>query len=289
VNYHKLFQLKGITNVGLIGTGVFGRSFLVQARLTPGTRVSVVCDRELEVAEEGCLQAGMAPADLKICRTDADANDAISSGKTAVVSDALLLMELAIEVVIEASGMPEAGAHHARTAIEKGKHVVMVTNETDCVVGPILNRLAQDSGLVYTPADGDQPSLLIGLIAWAEILGFETATSVLTANHLKLSTGGPEFKPRVDVGARAIHRLPAGQRLFMDLDHAIAGVIPEILPAVQMVSSSPVPYYLAAGHILKHNVDEGELLTCEMIDHDGQSLLWRLRREQDEVFGIPDL
>ena len=57
--------------------------------------------------------------------------------------------------------------------IENGKHVVMVTKETDCVVGPILNRLAQNAGLVYTPADGDQPSLLIGLISWAEILGFE--------------------------------------------------------------------------------------------------------------------
>ena len=41
------------------------------------------------------------------------------------------------------------------------------------MVGPILNRMAQNAGLVYTPADGDQPSLLIGLISWAEILGFE--------------------------------------------------------------------------------------------------------------------
>ena len=82
-------------------------------------------------------------------------------------------MNLPIEVVVEASGMPRAGAFHALSAIENGKHVVMVTKETDCVVGPILNRLAQKAGLVYTPADGDQPSLLIGLISWAEILGFE--------------------------------------------------------------------------------------------------------------------
>ena len=82
-------------------------------------------------------------------------------------------MNLPIEVVVEASGMPGAGAFHALSAIENGKHVVMVTKETDCVVGPILNRLAQKAGLVYTPADGDQPSLLIGLISWAEILGFE--------------------------------------------------------------------------------------------------------------------
>ncbi len=173
MNYKKLFQLKGVTNVGLIGTGAFGRSFLAQSRLTPGIRVPVVCDRDIKIAEDACLQAGLTQEDLKVCHTDSDANDTIASGRTAVVCDALLLMDLPIEVVVEASGMPGAGAFHARLAIDNGKHVVMVTKETDCVVGPILNRLAKNAGLVYTPADGDQPSLLIGLISWAEILGFE--------------------------------------------------------------------------------------------------------------------
>jgi predicted homoserine dehydrogenase-like protein len=173
VNYNKLFQHKDITNVGLIGTGAFGRSFLMQSQLISNIRVSVVCDQEIEIAEDACLQAGIAPEDLKICHTASDANDIIAAGKTAVVSDALLLMDQAIEVVIEASGMPEAGAKHALAAIENGKHVVMVTKETDCVVGPTLNRLAEKAEVVYTPADGDQPSLLIGLISWAETLGFE--------------------------------------------------------------------------------------------------------------------
>ena len=173
MNYKKLFQLNDVTHVGLIGTGAFGRSFLAQSRLTPGIRVPVVCDQDIEIAEDACRQAGLAPEDLKVCHTDSEANDTIASGKTAVVSDALLLMDLPIEVVIEASGMPGAGAFHALSAIENGKHVVMVTKEADCVVGPVLNRLAQNAGLVYTPADGDQPSLLIGLISWAEVLGFE--------------------------------------------------------------------------------------------------------------------
>ena len=173
MNYHKLFQSKDITNVGLIGTGAFGRSFLSQVRRIPGIRVPVVCDQDIEIAEDACLQAGIAPGNLKICHTAADANDTIVSGKTALVSDGLLVMDQAIEVVIEASGMPEAGENHALAAIENGKHVVMVTKETDCVVGPTLNRLAEKAGLVYTPADGDQPSLLIGLISWAETLGFE--------------------------------------------------------------------------------------------------------------------
>jgi len=52
MNYKQLFQFKGVTNVGLIGTGAFGRSFLAQARRIPGIRVPVVCDQDLEVAED---------------------------------------------------------------------------------------------------------------------------------------------------------------------------------------------------------------------------------------------
>jgi predicted homoserine dehydrogenase-like protein len=115
----------------------------------------------------------------------------------------------------------------------------------------------------------------------------ETATSVLAANHLKLSTGGTDPEPRVDVGVRAIQTLQPDHRLSMEHDHSIAGVAPEILPAEKMASDSPVPYYMAAGHKLKHSVEKGELLTYGMIDHDGQSCLWKLRREQDEVFGTP--
>ena len=460
MNYKKLFQCKDVTKVGLIGTGAFGRSFLSQACRIPGIRVPVVCDQDIEIAEDACRQAATAPEDLKICHTASDANDAIAAGRTAVVSDARLLMGQAIEVVIEASGMPGAGANHALAAIENGKHVVMVTKETDCLVGPILNRLAEKAGLVYTPADGDQPSLLIGLIAWAETLGFEivcagkageldfvyepesktiargdqtaplvekdlwelagnaakqkidlrrrsldclpqfsvadlcemaivinatgydydapqlhapiariietpeimcdstaggilqkegvidmvnclrrpdeisfaggvfvvvkcrgretwqflkdkghlvsrdgtramllrphhllgveTATSVLAANHLKLSTGGTDPKPRVDVGARAIQTLQAGHRLIMGHDHSIAGVVPEILPARKMAPDNPIPYYMAAGHKMKRSVDKGSLLTYGMIDPDPKSCLWKLRREQDEVFGMTD-
>ncbi len=119
------------------------------------------------------------------------------------------------------------------------------------------------------------------------LLGVETATSVLSANHLKLSTGGTDPEPRIDVGLRASQTLQQGYRLIMQPDHSIAGVAPEILPAEKMASGSAVPYYMAAGHKLKHAVEKGKLLTYGMIDHDGQSCLWQLRREQDELFGMP--
>ena len=449
-------QSNRVTDVALIGTGAFGRSFLAQSSLIPGIKVTAVCDQDIELAKAVCLQTGLAPEDLKVCHTESEANDAIANGRTAVVSDAGLLPDLPIEVLIEASGMPGAGAIHARAAIDSGKHVVMVTKETDCVVGPILNRLAQNAGTVYTPADGDQPSLLIGLISWAETLGFEivcagkaaeldfifdpeskaiargnqtvsvaeenlwdlpngaaehgiglrrrafeslqqfsaadlcelaivinstgydydapqlqapvariiempemmcgrnrggifqkegvidmvnclrradevsfaggvfvivtcreretwqllkdkghlvdragtramifrpchllgveTSISVLAASRLKLSTGETNINPLVDVGIRASRTLAPGEQLTLRPDHSIPGVLPEIMPAGKMASDSPLPYYLAAGNRLNRAVEAGRLLTCGMIDYDPQSCLWKLRREQDEVF-----
>jgi predicted homoserine dehydrogenase-like protein len=77
-----------------------------------------------------------------------------------------------VDVVLEATGDPEGAARTASLAIEAGRHVVMATKEAEVVVGPILAHRAAARGVVHTPVDGDQPSLLIGLVGWARSLGF---------------------------------------------------------------------------------------------------------------------
>jgi len=69
--------------------------------------------------------------------------------------------------------MLAGGARHAALAIAAGKHVALVSKEVDSVVGPGLVREAAAQGRVVTCVDGDQPSLLIGLVSWAEVLGFD--------------------------------------------------------------------------------------------------------------------
>lgn len=107
-------------------------------------------------------------------------------------------------MAVEATGDLEAGTCHALLAIAAGHHVVMVTKDTDSVVGPELGRRAA-RGLVVTPADGDQPSLLIGLVTWAEVLGltiicagkssesvfvFDPATGAVTSNGRTVAAPG---------------------------------------------------------------------------------------------------
>ena len=59
MNYKNLFKSTDVTRVGLIGIGAFGKSFLAQSRMTPGLRIAVVCDQDVETAEDACLQTGL--------------------------------------------------------------------------------------------------------------------------------------------------------------------------------------------------------------------------------------
>lgn len=173
LNYRALFSSSAVIRTGLIGTGAFGNSFLFQMRAIPRLQATAVCDLDLGAARRACLHAGWPAEALAECGSEADARAAFDAGKIALVQDARLMLALPIDAIVEATGSPEAGAVHAQAALEHGKHVVMVSKETECVVGPVLAQMAAERGLVYTQADGDQPSMLIGLISWAETLGLE--------------------------------------------------------------------------------------------------------------------
>jgi predicted homoserine dehydrogenase-like protein len=100
--------------------------------------------------------------------------EAIWRGKCAIARDGLLVAGAeGVEVVVEATGIPEAGARLAYEAIQHGKHVVMVNVEADVTVGPLLRRMADSAGVVYTLVDGDQPGVTMNMVEWARTLGFE--------------------------------------------------------------------------------------------------------------------
>ena len=163
---------KGVRTL-LTGAGEYGFSFVAQSRRTPGLTVSAIYARKVERGVAAFRHAGLPEDAVKICETLAEARAALAAGKAVVSSDALMLMELPVDLVVEATGAPEAAAIHAETALRNGKHVAMVSKEADSVIGPLLHRRAKAARLVYTPVDGDQPSLLMQLVVWARVIGLE--------------------------------------------------------------------------------------------------------------------
>ena len=178
MNYHALLsQSSQLVRAALIGVGDFGRSLVSQSQTIGNLDVCVLCDRDLQRARDACRRAGIPDDAVAVCDSPASARKSFDKGRRVLVEDSALVMELPVDIVVEATGNPEAGAGNAATALASGKHVAMATKEADSVVGPLLHRHAHQAGLTYTPVDGDQPSLLLGLLSWAGTLGLEVVAA----------------------------------------------------------------------------------------------------------------
>jgi len=174
MNYQTLFaDTDRIASAALIGAGEFGRSLIAQSLRIERLDVRVICDRDIEAARDACRRAGISDDAVSVCDASVDARRHLDRGRWVIVEDSTLVMDLPVDIVVEATGNPRAGAAVAAAALAAGKHLAMATKEADSVVGPLLGRRARDAGLTYTPVDGDQPSLLLGLLSWAGTLGLE--------------------------------------------------------------------------------------------------------------------
>ena len=145
MNYHGLFRNEGLPQirVALVGVGDFGATLLDQARNIEKIDITVICDKDEQRMRDAVRDSGMASLPMMV---------------TDITADGLPKFD----VLVEATGQPEAAASIAEWAIGQGCHVVMASKEAGIVVGPILSRMAKQKGVVYTEVEGDQPSLLIG-------------------------------------------------------------------------------------------------------------------------------
>ena len=155
----------------LMGAGEFGASFIFQAQDMPHLEVPAVCTRTVRRAVEAYMGAGIPESKIRVCDTAEEAAKAHAEGTFIVVDTFAKLSRVPLEVLVESSGAPESSAVAAEQAVARGMHVIMVSKETDSVIGPVMGRKAKEKGLVYTTGEGDQPSMLIGLISWGRALG----------------------------------------------------------------------------------------------------------------------
>lgn len=157
--------------VGVIGAGRMGTGVVNQIGTMHGMDVVVIADLIPDRAVQAFISSGSPPASVTEAAAEGDAADALRTGKRVVTADADLVSRLPVDAIVEATGVPEVGAKAAYDAIQHRKHIVMLNVEADAVVGPILKRLADAAGVVYTLAAGDQPGAICELAEWAWGLG----------------------------------------------------------------------------------------------------------------------
>jgi predicted homoserine dehydrogenase-like protein len=171
--------------VGLIGAGKFGSMYLSQVPRTPGVHLVGIADLQPARVKQSLANLGWTAGRYAATTLE----QAAGNGATAIIEDSqALIASPHIDIIIEATGNPAAGIGHVLACCEHGKHIVMVNVEADALAGPLLKRMADEAGIVYSLAYGDQPALICEMVDWARTAGFDVVaagkgTKYLPAYH----------------------------------------------------------------------------------------------------------
>ncbi|RYB93446.1 oxidoreductase [Nocardioides oleivorans] len=167
---HRLDETGRPLRVGLVGAGQMGRGFAAQLLRMPGITLSAVLDVQQERAVEALTQAGITPTDAADTAT---AVAVIEGGGSVALTSVDRLAGLPLDVVVEATGVPEVAVSVAVQALAAGISVATLTVEADVTVGRYLAQLADESEAVYSVCRGDEPVETKILVDYARDLNFE--------------------------------------------------------------------------------------------------------------------
>ena len=160
--------------VGMIGAGKFGSMYLSQVPRTPGIHMVGIADLSPDRAKAALRNVGWKEDSF----TATSLESAAKQGNTAIIDDGMALITSPyIDIIIDATGNPSIGIAHVLACCEHGKHIVMVNVEADALAGPLLKKRANEAGIVYSLAYGDQPALICEMVDWARAAGFSVVAA----------------------------------------------------------------------------------------------------------------
>lgn len=158
--------------IGLIGCGEMGTDIVTRAALMDGIDVAAIADLTPQAAHRAVEIAHGEAGHSADCKSTDDLNALIERGRTAIAGDANQIFESGlIDVVIDATGVPSVGAELGLSAMERGKHLVMMNVEADVTIGAFLKAEAERLGVVYSLGAGDEPSSCMELIEFVSAMG----------------------------------------------------------------------------------------------------------------------
>ncbi len=158
----------------IIGAGQMGTGMVSQMLAMKGMRPAVVADINIESARKAFLNANITEDQIAVVETAEEGMQAIEEGKFVITSDAMLAAKIPqIDAVVEATGVPDVGAHVAMDCIFEKKNIIMMNVEADVTIGPLLKKLADNAGVVYTGSHGDEPGAVMELYDFATALGYD--------------------------------------------------------------------------------------------------------------------
>jgi len=221
--------------IGLVGTGEMGTDIFTQVAMMDGIEVATVMERTPGRAEQGCKLAYGEAGRTRFAASHDAASAAIEAGRIAVTDDLdLALSHDLVDVVVDATGVPEAGADIGMRAISFGKHLIMMNVECDVCIGPYLKHEADRAGVIYTLGAGDEPSSCMEIIEFVTAMGHSVVSAGKGKNNpLDFFAHPDDYRDEADrrnMNVRMLVEFVDGSKTMVEMA-AIAnatGLVPDV-------------------------------------------------------------
>ena len=110
--------------------------------------------------------------------------------------------------------------------------------------------------------------------------GVEASSTLLCAGLLGIDTGSRVYEQNYDIVQEAKVDLKAGEVMGSDHDPRL---LTHMVPASPVSGRGPIPAHMLNGKALICDVPKGTVITYDMVEEPKDSVLWQLRRKQDEM------
>ncbi|MDF1962940.1 NAD(P)H-dependent oxidoreductase [Priestia megaterium] len=207
--------------VGVIGAGQMGFGMIGQISRIPGMSVTGISDINVEAAQRA--------ADYYNSQADKKESIIVSNDFRQVIQSQN------VEVIVDATGVPEVGANISLEAFRSKKHLVLLNVEVDITIGPVMHQMFKNAGLVYTGSAGDEPAATLELFEFAKTMGMEVLVAGKGKNNKLNVTANPSTaKEEADKKKMSSHMLAAFQdgtktMAEMNLLSNAIGFVPDVV------------------------------------------------------------
>ncbi|MBC2279329.1 NAD(P)-dependent oxidoreductase [Listeria welshimeri] len=207
--------------VGVIGAGQMGFGMISQIAAIPGMSVVGISDIHVEAAKKAAYAYNASATKKEKILLSNDFKEIIHSDL--------------VEVIVDATGVPEVGAKISLETLLAKKQLVLLNVEIDITIGPLMKKLYDSAGLVYTGSDGDEPAAITELYEFSKSMGMEVLVAGKGKNNkLKISANPDSCQAEADGKNMASHMLAAFQdgtktMAEMNLLSNAIGYVPDVV------------------------------------------------------------
>jgi predicted homoserine dehydrogenase-like protein len=220
--------------IGLIGCGEMGTDIVTRVAHMEGIEIGAIAERDPARVVRAAEIAWGEKGRTREAGTAAALDAAMEAGKIAIAADAGLVVGSGlIDVVVDATGVPAVGAEIGLSAMENGKHLVMMNVEADVTIGAYLKAEAERLGVVYSLGAGDEPSACMELIEFVSAMGHPIVAAGKGKNNpLNVDATPPAYEEeaaRRNMNVRMLVEFVDGSKTMVELA-AIAnatGLVPD--------------------------------------------------------------